>query len=540
MIEKQSRLAAVDDEELQDSFTNILRVVPKVGRALKLNALAADISAARGMDLAKAGELVGKVAGGNTGILSRYGIVLKKGATAQEALAALQKKFRGQAKAYGDSVAGAGDRVKVAMENIAETVGEMVFPLAGKVLSAFSDALAKVQEFVDKIGRAKGFKAKLNVVWTGVREAGRRLLDVLEDALLGAVRRSPIVADSGKLIKWRETRQGGVVKAIQDGLRNADWSEVGKRIGDGISSRVRIGAEFIGNALSQMNSFIDQHLDELAEVGAKLLVAIFSKLMDPAFWARNWELALGVAIAVFPIGKVFGLSFKIVRALLGPIAKLLPAGFKSIGDRVVTAILGALGRLPGLVQRVILAAVSGALRVLGRLVSYLTGVVRSTLGKVPFWIQAAFRLSFFMAFVNAIKNGWERVRAATKSAVDFITRQWGRISGPIGRVIGLLQTVWSWLRKLTREPWKIVIDIPRPSLPDLPFNIPTPGIPFIDSASSTGPTRGIIGRAARPVAAVGGEVRVIVVGGDQAAIDYLTGLNRGHMLRNGGRPILAT
>lgn len=59
-ITKQSQLAAVDDEELQDSFTNILRVVPNVTKALKLNALAADISRAKGMDLAKAASWSGR------------------------------------------------------------------------------------------------------------------------------------------------------------------------------------------------------------------------------------------------------------------------------------------------------------------------------------------------------------------------------------------------------------------------------------------------------------------------------------------------
>ena len=62
------------------------------------------------MDVAKAGELVGKVAGGNTGILGRYGIKIKEGATATEALGELQEKFSGQAKAYGDTTQGAMDK----------------------------------------------------------------------------------------------------------------------------------------------------------------------------------------------------------------------------------------------------------------------------------------------------------------------------------------------------------------------------------------------------------------------------------------------
>ena len=71
------------------------------------------------MDVAKAGELIGKVAGGNVGILGRYGIQVRKGATETEALALLQAKFAGQAEAYGNTAAGAQERFAVTIGNVA-------------------------------------------------------------------------------------------------------------------------------------------------------------------------------------------------------------------------------------------------------------------------------------------------------------------------------------------------------------------------------------------------------------------------------------
>ena len=50
-IQSQSRLAALDDEELSDSFTTILRVTGDVNRSLELNALAADIARGKQIDL---------------------------------------------------------------------------------------------------------------------------------------------------------------------------------------------------------------------------------------------------------------------------------------------------------------------------------------------------------------------------------------------------------------------------------------------------------------------------------------------------------
>ena len=81
VIQKHSQLAGIDDEELQDAFTNIVRATGDVDKGMRGVGLAADIARAKNMDTAKAGELVGKVMAGNTGILARYGIVLKEGAS---------------------------------------------------------------------------------------------------------------------------------------------------------------------------------------------------------------------------------------------------------------------------------------------------------------------------------------------------------------------------------------------------------------------------------------------------------------------------
>jgi hypothetical protein len=144
-IAATSRLSGLDDEDLTDSFTNIVRVTGDVNESLRLNALAADFARAKQIDVAKAGEIVAKVAGGNTGILSRYGITLKDGATASEALAALQEKFAGQAKAYGETTAGSMDRIKVSAENVAEVAGSKLAPHIEDAATAISDFIGEME-----------------------------------------------------------------------------------------------------------------------------------------------------------------------------------------------------------------------------------------------------------------------------------------------------------------------------------------------------------------------------------------------------------
>jgi hypothetical protein len=166
VIQKHSLLSGIDDEDLQDAFTNIIRVTGDLDKGLRLVGLASDIARAKQMEVAKAGELVAKVAGGNIGILARYGIVIKDGSTATEALAQLQQKFAGQAEAYGKTASGSLDRLKVAWENIAETLGQALTPHLAKA----ADSIAR---FIRQMQTGKGaggeFKRTLEEIWPTLR-----------------------------------------------------------------------------------------------------------------------------------------------------------------------------------------------------------------------------------------------------------------------------------------------------------------------------------------------------------------------------------
>ena len=88
------------------SLAKLVSVTKDATEALELQRIAMDLARLRGMDLATASDLIGKVYGGNVGILSRYGIQLEKGTTATEALAEIQRRAAGQAAAYADTTQG--------------------------------------------------------------------------------------------------------------------------------------------------------------------------------------------------------------------------------------------------------------------------------------------------------------------------------------------------------------------------------------------------------------------------------------------------
>ncbi|MFL5954794.1 MAG: hypothetical protein ACJ76I_11880 [Gaiellaceae bacterium] len=142
VVAKQSRFAAVDDEEVKAALTGELRTTGSLTAAYRLNSLALDVSAGSHVGLATGAKIVARVFGGNLGILKRYGIVLGSNVkTPLQALIALQAKFAGQAAAAGDSTAGAFERAQNSIHNFEEGVGSGALPVIARELNSLTGAI---------------------------------------------------------------------------------------------------------------------------------------------------------------------------------------------------------------------------------------------------------------------------------------------------------------------------------------------------------------------------------------------------------------
>jgi hypothetical protein len=183
VINSTSRLAALDDEELQQSFTRLLPATHNVNKALGEMQLAADVARARNISLESATNLVVRANTGSAGALRRLGISLvattahtqaaraelaaykkthdtlspamtrhfqqeianaqaaDKHAQAVKNIDTLQRTFAGSAKAYGEGAAGAQDRFKVALENVQEAIGGGLLPMLTRLINTGSEVL---------------------------------------------------------------------------------------------------------------------------------------------------------------------------------------------------------------------------------------------------------------------------------------------------------------------------------------------------------------------------------------------------------------
>lgn len=171
VIAKTSKLAAVDDEDLQDALSNLVRSTGDVDKSLKLLGLTTDLARAKNLDLEKAAQLVGRVANGNVTALSRYGVTIDKNATSQEALAAAQQKFAGQAAAYGRTSAGSLDRIGIATENLQEKIGGVLLPVVAKLANGLARLIGWFERNRTATTALIAVLATVTIAWAGYTAA---------------------------------------------------------------------------------------------------------------------------------------------------------------------------------------------------------------------------------------------------------------------------------------------------------------------------------------------------------------------------------
>lgn len=311
----------------------------------------------------------------------------------------------GSARAFGQTLPGQLARLR---EAVIENLGGLV----GAVTPAFTGVLREVNRFVDDLTRARTVRAKLEVVFdtiTGGAEAiTQRIGDAVRDVDWDAV--------------WEQAR--GIGDGLQERLDQIDFGFVGKRIGDGIATAVRVAipaAKELGERVSNAVATIDfEALGKKLGPGlATAVVTAFTTLLDPAFWIRNWDLSIAVAATVFR-ARIVALGARLlapVGRLGGSIVLGIVAGIERAAPRLASSVLSALLVIPRLAARALSPITGTVSRIFGRL-GRLARFTVTVLG-----IQAAVNAA--VRFAERVKGvfeglGRELKRAGLRIALAFL------------------------------------------------------------------------------------------------------------------------
>jgi hypothetical protein len=198
VIRQRQALAFTDDEQ-RDSLRALVAVTKDVTTALSVQRTAMDLARPKDMSLADATTLLGKVYSGNLGILSRYGIQLRKGATATEALAEIQRRATGQAEEFADSTGGKAAVAAIKFSEAMESIGRIAVPAVGTL----ADVLGSVADVIDML--------------TG---GGSSSLDALAADLKGVTAATEDAADAAEDAGSQWLGSGTALDSLVDGLHN--------------------------------------------------------------------------------------------------------------------------------------------------------------------------------------------------------------------------------------------------------------------------------------------------------------------------------
>lgn len=323
------------------------------------------------------------------------------------------------------------NKLKASAQVLGVAVGAIFAPLAGEVAGALAGAANQLTGFFDKLGRAQTFDAKINVVVSGLEHVAASITNAL-GAAIAAVDWNAV---------WSHAR--GIADGLQRRIDQINWSSVGSAIGDGIATGVagatRAFKELAVRVEAAVASINFEQLGiKLGPALAAAVVSAFATLTDPSFWARHWQLALAVGVTVFSdgIGRLAGKFLGPVVRLFGRLgeeaALTLAGGFARLSDRLGTAVLAGLLRLPGLVGRALGFLVAPVRRVfdrLGRIARFVVKVlgVDAAIRVVTHAVSQLARL-----IGHGLDAAWRHMEIAAIHAALVIVEPFSHLPGFLG------------------------------------------------------------------------------------------------------------
>ena len=471
-ITSTSNATAVADDELRPALATLARGTGDLAKAQDGLKIALDVSAATGRPLATVSKALSAAYAGNATALGKLDphvkSMIKNGASADEVIAAMSTRFKGDAAASADTAAGRMKGLGIAIDETKESIGAALMPIVNAVLPLLQRLGKWAQEnstvFVVFAGVIAGVAAA--IVGTNIALAILALNPVVL-TILAIVAAVALLALGFKLLWDRSRTFQDVLKGVWEAVQG--YIEV---VVDYLKGPVMAAWDIISGAIDAISALIRGDFGAAWE-GLKTMIG------GVVEWIKTTILALPILI----LGYAKDIGMAIVNGIVNGVATLGETTWNAISG-VATYLLNAaagwftsLNDIGGKVITWIVSGVTGLGADIWEKISGFVGFIKEKIGGVK---------DNIVGFGSSI---FEWIGTGITSAANGLG---GILIGAVNKVIGFLNLGVTGVNKAIGLLNKIN---PFDDIPNVP-NIPEIAVPRgATGGIVTRPTLALIGEA---------------------------------------------
>jgi hypothetical protein len=370
-ITSTSNLTAVADDELRPALANLARGTGDLAQAQDGLKIALDISAATGKPLATVSAALSKAYAGNATALGKLDphvkAMIKNGASADEVIAAMSSRFKGDAAASADTAAGRMKALGIAVDETKESIGAALMPIVEAILPVLQRFGKWAQEhstvFVVLAGIVGGLALAImgaNVAMT-ILALNPVVLTIM--AIVGAV----ALLTAGFILAYKKSETfrnivDGVFAAVKGyvelvvnylkGPLMAAWDIVSGAI-DAISALIR--GDF-GAAWEGLKTMIGGVVEFIKTTLLALPLLILGYAIDIGKSIVNGIVSGVTGLGGFIWDKISGIGEYLLDKIKGIAGSFRDIG-SAIGEWIVNAAKGAVSGLGDILKSAVLAPI---------------------------------------------------------------------------------------------------------------------------------------------------------------------------------------
>ncbi len=172
----------IGDEQFAETMQTLVAISGDYAKSLENVGVVADLSAGLQIDMATSAQLVGRAMAGQTQTLTRYGIIVEKGADAVETI---RKNFKGLAENESRTLSGRLKQLTNEWDDFKQILGEFLVEgtNAPEIIREITAALKDMAAWLEQ---HKDAATKFGELLTASFEKSRRSVEALETAFINA------------------------------------------------------------------------------------------------------------------------------------------------------------------------------------------------------------------------------------------------------------------------------------------------------------------------------------------------------------------